>query len=689
MKALLIAEKPSLMRDIQATYNEHRSKIPFTIDFLAQAGHLVGLMLPSEIDSEKYQKWKLENFPIDVPYKYKVSPGKVELLAKIRKAVNSGNYDFVIHAGDPDQEGELLINLVLNYVGNTLPVKRLWVNAQTHEDILKELLQMKDDSEYRGFYESALVRQHSDYQFGMNITGVTSLKMGELFKLGRVKAAIVNTIVQRDLAIRNFVEKSTWKRSFLYEGCEFINDTVFEQKEDAVGSLPNYEYCTVTQIKDEVKAYKAPKLYKLATLQTDAHKKLGYSSSQTLELLQHLYEAQLVTYPRTSCEYIGDSLDLEDLIHKTAPILGYNSSSFLGRVSVVSKDTSYVNNKAIASEGHTAILPTGKVSFENIGQRERALYELIIRRFLAIFAAPKQIRNLAVVTIPGSDESLGNYIYKESSDISAGYELVLNPKYECKSGKNITFTKGQILKPVEFTIKECVSRPPAKFNEGSLINYLDEIEFKDKNGEKVIYSIGTPATRANIIRECIECGYFVVEKGIYTATEKAIRLITKLGDISLFDIETSGKWEAMLEQIRKQEINASLVEEELLKQCHAITKDISNRTIDKSDARWNSTSVLLGVCPHCNGEIISGKYGAYCKNKCGLQIAKAMGKDLTNTQIKSLLSGKKTLIKGLTSAKTKKNYNAYLTMDGTEAFSYTDKNGEEKNGFRLKFKIEF
>ena len=153
-----------------------------------------------------------------------------------------------------------------------------------------------------------------------------------------------------------------------------------------------------------------------------------------------------------------------------------------------------------------------------------------------------------------------------------------------------------------------------------------------------------------------------------------------LGDISLFDIETSGKWEAMLEQIRKQEINASLVEEELLKQCHAITKDISNRTIDKSDARWNSTSVLLGVCPHCNGEIISGKYGAYCKNKCGLQIAKAMGKDLTNTQIKSLLSGKKTLIKGLVSAKTKKNYNAYLTIDGTEAFSYTDKNGEEKNG---------
>ncbi len=690
MKAILIAEKPSLMREIQAAYNENRSAIPFEIDFLSQAGHLVGLKLPNEINEDKYGKWHMDNFPIDVPYQYKISEGKRELVTKIRSAVKSGIYDFIIHAGDPDQEGELLINLVLDYIGNELPVKRFWTNDITHGAIVKALQNLKDDSEYVNIYNAALTRQHADYQFGMNITGVATLKMGELYKLGRVKAPIIKMIVDRELAIRNFVEKSTWKRAFSYMGCEFVNAEEYEEEAQALSRLPQTTSATITNVKDEIKNYKAPKLYKLSTLQSDAYKKLGFSGAQTLETLQHLYEAKLVSYPRTDCEYISSAVDLQGIIKATSTKFGYDAGSFTNHIDFIKKDSSYVNDKAIATEGHTAIIPTGEGSLGGFGERERALYELIVRRFLAIFAEPKQVRNLSVTAIPDSDASLGDYIFKESSDINPGYELVLNPTYEMKKGKGLSFSKDQTLNPVDFHIKECISKPPVRYNDGSLIKALDNPEeYKDDDNKKVTYSIGTPATRANIIEECIQCGYFTKEKGVFIPTAKAERIIEELGDVALFSVTNSGRWENLLDQIRHGELNAKKVEMELLKECQASTVDIKNRNIKKASSPiFSKASPALGKCPHCGEDVIDGKFGPYCSGKCGMQISKAMGKTLTKMQIKSLLSGKKILMKDLTS-KTGKKYSAYLTPVGVESFSYKGNDGSVKQGYGFKFQMDY
>lgn len=693
MRALLIAEKPSLMREIRDAYNSHKKEIGIDIDFLAQAGHLVGLKLPSEIDANKYGKWKLDNFPIDVPYQYHILSGKNDLVKQIKEAIHSGNYDFVIHAGDPDGEGELLVRLVLAYVKNTLPVKRFWSNDITHVSIINALKSLKDDAEYDNIYYAALIRQHADYQFGMNITGISSLKLGELYKLGRVKAAIIRMIVDRERAIRNFVPKTTYKRAFDYQTCEFLNDDEYETKELATKGIPPFDYAVITNVKDEIKSHKAPKLYKLSTLQSDAHKKLGFSGATTLSVLQQLYEGKYVTYPRTGCEYISTNVDIESILSSVSSKLNIDKSLFVRSSNDIRNDKTYCNDKAISTEGHTAIIPTGLGNVNALNDNQRRLYELIVRQFAAIFSAPKKVRNLTVTAIAGGNEKYGNFVYKETSDVEVGYEIILNSNYVTKIGKNIVFSKGMTITPITFHIKECTTKPPVRYNDGSLIKAMDNPEeFKDDDDKKVKYKIGTDATRSTIIEDCQKCGYFTKEKGNFVATAKAEKVIDEIGDIPLFNIPNSGRWEMMLEAVRHGEANPDEVEQTLFKECQDITYDIKNRNIQKAafsgaSSGKGSSSNILGVCPNCGANIITGKFGAYCEKKCGMTVSKAMGKSLTDTQIKSLLQNKRILVKGLTS-KSGKTYDAYLTPAGLESFSYQSANGPV-SGKSFKFEITF
>lgn len=686
MKAILIAEKPSLMREIQAAYNENRKSIPLEIDFLAQAGHLVCLKMPEEINKEKYGKWRLDNFPIDIPYVYKVIPGKNDLVSKIRNAVKSGEYDFVIHAGDPDGEGELLIRLVLEHVGNPLPVKRFWSNDLTHGAIANALRSMKDDSEYDSVYNAALVRQHADYQFGINVTGTATLMTGELFKLGRVKAPIIKMIVDREREIKNFEVTSTWKQAFTFDGCEFVCDDEYKTKEACAAAFPDTDMAKVASFKAENKSHAAPKLFKLSTLQTEAHKVLRMSAAGTLSVLQSLYEAKLVSYPRTDCEYISSAVNLDSIINGIVPVIGVDKSLLVQSSADIKRNKNYANDAAISQEGHTAIIPTGVVPGE-LTPVQAALYELICRRFLSIFAAPKIVKNVTCIAYPDGDENFGKFVWKESYDVDPGYELVANPKYTPKMGTKKTFTNGQVLHPIEFTTKECVSKPPARYNEGSLIAALDKPEaFKDDDG-KVVYKIGTPATRAGIIEDCIKCGYFEKDKkGVYTAAPKGERIVDEIGDISLFQVTNSGRWESMLEQIRQEKADPVKVEEELLSECHAVVSDIKVRKIEKK--RSGSNVEVLGKCPNCGEDVIVGKFGAYCKGKCGMIVSKAVGKALTKNEIVSLLNGKRTLVRGLKS-KSGKIFDAYLTPKGIVEFSYKDKDGNLAVGKSYEFNMDF
>lgn len=693
MRAILIAEKPSLMREIRAAYSESRASVPMDIDFLAQAGHLIGLVMPGDSDP-RYKKWSVSNLPITAPYTYHVLKGKEKLVKDIQSAVHSGNYDLVIHAGDPDQEGELLVRETLEYIGNTLPVKRFWSNDITHPAIIKALNSMKDDSEYDDLYGAALTRQHSDYEFGLNITRAATVKLGELYRLGRVKAPIIRMIVDRERAIRDYVEKTTYRKRFVYQKADFVCEKEYEDEKSAMPS-PVPAFCTVTEFRDQVKSTKAPKLFKLSTLQVEAHKELKFQAQKTLSVLQRLYEKQLTSYPRSDCEYISGNTDLTAIVKEAVQLTGVDRGLLCRNPGEVLSDKTYVNDKAIAKEGHTAIIPTGKQG--QMDQDEQKLYSLIARRFLAVFAAPKKTRHLSAKALEGDGSTCKDvYAYKASKILEPGYEAVLYPGKREKEEVLLFLKEGQILEPVSFSPKECVSKPPSRYNDGSLIKALDNPEdYKDESGSRVNYQIGTPATRANIIEECVKCGYFHREKGAFYAEPKAEYVIDAIGDTVLFDITTSGQWEESLDNVRNGEMQALVVESRLKEQCDSVTRDIIGRDIEKgtqgdigvgSPKAGGKTAV--GKCPICDGDVIYGKYGAYCEKKCGFSPGKAFGKKLTQNQITDILAGKKVLLRGLRS-RNGKSYDMYVRMTGTEPYEYTDKSGKVVKGYGIKYETSF
>ncbi len=682
-KGLLIAEKPDLMRKIKAVYDSHKSEFNYNLDFCAQVGHLVSLMTPKEIDAEKYGKWSLSDYPTIYPYHYKVKENTKDVFTNIKKTYDAGNYDFIIHAGDPDQEGELLVRLVLNKMNNTKPVKRFWTNDLSEHSILSALKNLKDDNEYNNLFNSALVRQHTDYQFGMNFTAVATLMMNDLCKLGRVKGYIVYAIVNKENEINNYVETKTYKPMFTYNGLEFISPDAKNTEDEASRINPNTNTAKVVDVKTEKKTKKPDKLFKLSTLQMAAFKALKMSDKKTLEVLQSLYEKRTVSYPRTDCEYISTETDIETIKNKVLSLVSVSPSLLTKTSDTILKDKTYCNDKAIASEGHTAIIPTGENA--TMSDEERALYELICKRFLAIFASNKETSHTKVTAIPeGSDVT---YEYTEKYDINSGFEFVINHDYEGPKPSGVTFTKDLTLVPIAFSVKECVSTPPSRYNVASLIKALDNPEnYTDEDGEKVKYAIGTPATRANIINECIENGYINVSgKGVYSATNKAMLIISNFENIPIFNPTESAKWEQYLTKVRSGELSAKDTQDELIKELTAAVNDMKQRTVTPLKERAGVK--VIGKCPKCGHDIAVSKYGAFCVNKCGMFVNKAMGKDLTESQITSILAGKKTLIKGLTSQKGK--YDAYLTLAGTQEFSYQKQDGTYAKGYGFKFDISF
>lgn len=685
-RALLIAEKPSLMRTIRDAYEKHKSEFDFDIDFVAQAGHIFGLKLPKEINAEKYGKWVLSGYPEVYPYEYKVTTP--DLFKKVKEAYKGDSYDFIIHAGDPDQEGEILIRETLDKLGNKKPVKRFWSNDITEGAVVSALKSMESDSSYDRFYHAALVRQHADYQFGMNCTGAMTCKTGDLCKIGRVKAAIGALIAERELEIQNYVEKKTYKPAFKYQDFEFVKNEVFETPELAMKSVPNTDTAAVTEARYEKKNVKPPKLYKLSTVQTDAHKAFGWKASKTLEVLQKLYEAKATSYPRTSCEYISSKEDIGGIAKKVVRELSLDTTLLTKDPSDVRKDRSYCNDKAIASEGHTGLIPTGNGLPGSASSDMRALYELISRRFVAIFAKDKVVMNAKVTGIPEGVKDL--YVYTESYDIDPGYEFMLNPKYKERKGSGVEFKVGQKLNPIEFFPKEIVSQKPSRYNDGSLVKAMDQLTYEGENG-KVTYSIGTAATRAGIIEECQKNGYFHVEKGSFVADDKLMAIYSAFKEVPIFDPVESGKWEEKLDAIRRGEADYTDVEEMLISKMEESVNAIKDGKVGSFEGKkkgHDHSSHDIGDCPNCHTPVKKGQYGLYCPGKCGMSFGKVFGKSMTDKEWSDALHGKQVHLKGLTS-KAGKKYNVCLTPNGVEDYSFVGKDGKKHEGKQVHFDSEF
>lgn len=619
MKALLIAEKPSLMRDIRSAYEKHKGAVGFAIDFLALHGHVLVLKEPRELN-EKYKKWNLEDYPVTFDYVHAVRKDSIPIVRAVRDALK-GNYDFIIHAGDPDQEGQLLVDELLLYLGNNKPVKRFWTNDTTEQGILDELLDLKPNEQYQGFYRSALMRAHLDYQFGMNLTVVGTVKYAPfkvVYKLGRVKAAILSIVTEREKQIRNFRPKTTYKKAFLYHGDEFVSNEEHEAKEFQIPDSAVIKAVSYTE-----KAIKAPKLFKLSSLQDECYKQFGWNGKRTLMELQQLYEAHMVSYPRTDCEYLSTNTDLVRILGRDYP----------------KTDKDYFNDKAIATEGHTAIIPTGVHA--SLAGDSKKLYELIDRRFRAIFAPVKRTKTVKVTASAEGEE----YKWSHTWNLQDGYETVLCLEYQPPILYDERYIKDMELKPIQGFAKECTTKPPARFNDGSIIKTLD---FKDEiDGKGIEFSIGTSATRADIVEDCIHTGYFERRKGVLHPTEMAFSVMEAMGSLPVFNYKLTAEWERNFRVLQQGE--DGVPEEHYLNILHGMINHIKADTRGRSQFSGGGIKETKLVCPKCGKPLVAKTTSTKKKifthaiypNDCGFTFWREfMGCTFTEKEAAALMDGK-------------------------------------------------
>ena len=690
-KALLIAEKPSLMRTIKDVYDKHRSEIPYDITFECQFGHLVTLKLPHEIEEDR-KKWKWENLPFHPEdhggWQYKViedSRGKNAQLEKfnaIKKHLHSGKFDVVINAGDPDQEGELLIRLVLAHAGNKLPVKRFWTNDLTESHILNGLKTLKDDDKDPmcvNLLAAAKARQHSDYRIGMNISEAATLKMNARVPCGRVKDAILAIVCRRMDEIRNFKPssvygvKSVYSENFTGALFDAKNETADEdatpdqkagiiwfdtkaEAEELIADLP----ATATVVSFEKKKTEtyAPKLYKLATLQVDAGK-LGYNDADTLKIVQGLYEREFLSYPRTDCEYLSSGEDFKGILKAVmavptlAPHIRKVTASAISRVRGSKK---WINDKALEEAGHSAIRPTTKApDISKLSKAEQDIYTLVCTRFVAMFLPPIVQDKTQLVA------DAGGHTFKSAGKtlIDPGFSVLFGTKFtdmvipEKKPGDVLDVTRYEPIEkaavcPKRYTspglIEACES--PAKFLNDASLKAL---------GKRL--KIGTSATRSAIIRQLIEKDKFLAEKTerkvtYIEPTEMGEAVYRNLGDCDICKVDLTGIWEEKLEDIRQGKLALDDFEVEMRAYVERLIDDIKGRSMTgvgtavAAGGKSPAGCRVIGKCPKCGKDLYESPKGYYCLGykdtpKCNVgAFNKVCESALSAKEFLSLMEGK-------------------------------------------------
>ena len=681
-KALLIAEKPSLMRTIRETY-ETVSGLDYKITkFTAQAGHLVRLLLPSEID-ENQKKWAWENLPFFPEehggWRYRIIEGKEKLFNDIKNEINSGNYDFVIHAGDPDQEGQLLIQLVLNQCKNKLPVKRFWTNDLTPKAIENALKNLRDNDHEEfliNLYKAGLMRQKSDYLYGMNFSQAISLKTNQTMSIGRVKTPTTKIIVDRENEIANFKPVTTYEVSAAFkEGFEGVlfdgeGNVAFEDKNCALGQIRALgRIGKVVSVESKEEKTNPPAYFKLSTLQIAAGKVFGYNADKVLALVQSLYEKKVMSYPRTSCEFLSSATDFRALLNSASVVpelVPYINKISASDITSIQNNKRYCNDKKLQEAGHSALTLT-EIAPKGLSVDEMNIYTMVAKQLVASFMEPLIENKTVVIT------EIDKHQFKSNGKVlvSKGFTELLTKKSEDKELP--TLKEGQVVHVEKFDANEKTTTCPSHYTDADVIaimenpsKFLKDKTLKDKLEGKL--KIGTEATRASEISDiCGRTGYAEKRKGksksemIY-ALPKSIGLIEQIKDFDVAAVDMTAQLEHKLELVRTGELSSEDLYKEVKEYVRIQVKQIQSSNMSAVES---NTKKIIGKCS-CGGNLVVGEKSVFCSNwkqGCKNGFSKTiLGAKLTDNDIEKLLQGK---IITKTLKKDDKSWKQKLQLDGS------------------------
>lgn len=548
---LIIAEKPSMARSIKTAiergfgekfYNKKEYWESQNFYVTSAFGHLYELLEPDGYDPVM-KKWRKDTLPFfPKKYQYTVKPGCSDRVETIKTL--SGKVDEIIHAGDPDREGQIIVDIILIQLGLTanqledskVNVSRLWIQDLEDKTICQGLKDRKPNSEYKNLSLEGRFRQVSDWSYGINLTRYATLNTGNvsLLNVGRVIDAIVAIVCERDREIRNFVPSPYYQLEFpLSEDVSVMSKPKHDDKTNAEKQLEEYLKADtlVKSVKKRQVTKRPPKLFSQTKLQNECSKRFGWSADETLALSQKLYEAGLTTYPRTDSEYLSPAEK-----DKVKGIIEAHTKA--GAKHMQFRDTKQVFDGSKVG-AHTAIIPTTKVHvFKNPDSKEAKCYGVIFNRFLANFydedfLVDKTEIVLEVIGIDGTLEEL-----KTSGEVmkQPGWSVLTGSK----SDKLMPpVKKGEIL-PGPWKITEKMTSPPAHFTVETLNNMLEnpfkkEFETEDETYKKLREgkSIGTESTRAGIIAKAIDRGFIRMDKKTYRITPNGEYLVDVLDELQI------------------------------------------------------------------------------------------------------------------------------------------------------------
>ena len=702
---LVIAEKPSVAQSIAGVIGADEKKDGYLEGngYLVSwcVGHLVEPAAP-EGYSERFRKWRHETLPI-IPeeWKYEVKPEVRAQFVVLKKLLNRTDVDKTINACDAGREGELIFRLVCEAAGCRKPMERLWISSMEESAVREGFAHLKPGSDYDCLYRAALCRQQADWLVGINGTRLfTVLFGGRTLKVGRVQTPTLAMIVEREETIACFRKETYYTAQIRCGALEAATKRIDDKSmaERMAGACLNGQ-ALVRLVTKEEKSIKPPKLYDLTTLQREANRLFGYSAKQTLEYLQSLYEKKLATYPRTDSRYLSD-----DMGQTAGEVIEAVQKCFLSEGDILPEpDVGRVLDSKKVSDHH-AIIPTVQIAHTDLKalpEGEYKVLSLLANRLLCATGRTHLYQSAKAELACGeevfyvSGREVTQNGWKTFEEMVKGGSRKPSGETDEEEKKLPVLEEGQRLAVTGTEVLEHFTKPPARYTEDTLLAAMERAGDEEMVDDVERKGIGTPATRAEVIEKLVKDGFVRREKKLLIPTEEGKKLIMVLPDM-LKSAKLTADWENALTRVAKGELDSTdfmadirMLVSALVDECQEA--DEEQRQIFAADRQ------VLGKCPHCGGQIVKGKYGAYCENRCGMSckqvkvvrgdFAFVMGVSLTDVQIKDLLTGKKILLKGL-KGKAGKPYDAYITPDGTERYIYT-KDGQEKSGVQFTVIMEY
>jgi DNA topoisomerase III len=670
-KTLVIAEKPSVARDLAAalpgSYKQAKEKTHLEGDDYVitwAVGHLVGLAEPDAYDP-KLKKWRFADLPI-IPEEFKLVPNDeraAKQLRAIHKLMADPEIDQIVNACDAGREGELIFAYVYDTAKVKKPVQRLWLSSMTKKAIGEAFGHLREGDEMKPLEAAARSRSEADWVVGMNATRAASIRLRAAFdgavSLGRVQTPTLALVARREEEIRAFKPEPYWLVEARFEATgsrsytgRYLGGKRLPAEADAAAIV---EACTdrpgeITKLEKKEERERPQLLYDLTSLQRHANTLYGFSARRTLAAAQRLYEEhKALTYPRTNSRYLTGDMIVE--IKPTAELVGRGPQYRRGAEYVLSLDKlplgRVVNDKKV--QDHHAIIPTrSEHDLGRMGQDELKVYDLVAKRFLAVFHPEAVYERTRVET------TVEEHVFRTSGRrlVEPGWKAVYGEEAEQPRGEDDSggdqllprLDQGETVQTVSVESLRKETQPPRRFTDASLLAAMEtagkEVEDAELREAMKDSGIGTPATRASIIERLVDVGYLEREGRALVATEKGVQVIRLLNSHPLTSAGLTGDWERRLGLIERGEDTRPAFMSDIAK--------FTTETVQELDKLKGVRieRAKLGPCPVCGREITENRKGYSCWSRedpgCGFVIWKRKaGKSLPVSVAKELIESLK------------------------------------------------